>query len=143
MSMVLVSYVHLGFFDFYVLSSKQLYMPVCVALSPINLCQSQYPPRYPCKIQYCKVLSESQKTTYRIVASRSTCYYSDNQIFWFLKSRMVTCPKSFFRDKTFLFVVRMSWKKDTWQLHDVFVKYLFFQLIRTFFIFWPSMLLFD
>ena len=31
--------------------------------------------------------------TYRIVASRNNCYYSGNQKFCFLKSRLVTCYK--------------------------------------------------
>ena len=33
--------------------------------------------------------------TYRIVASTNTCYYSENQIFWFLKSWIVTCRNFF------------------------------------------------
>ena len=37
---------------------------------------------------------------YRIVASTNTCYYSENQIFGFLKSRIVTW-RFFFRKKIF------------------------------------------
>ena len=44
--------------------------------------------------------------TYRIVACTNTCYYSENQIFCFLKSRILTCRIFFFRNKTFLFVIR-------------------------------------
>ena len=40
---------------------------------------------------------------YRIVASRSTCCYSGNPKFCFLKSRLVTCRIIVFRDKTFCF----------------------------------------
>ena len=32
---------------------------------------------------------------YRIVTSTNTCYYSENQIFYFLKSRILTCRKFF------------------------------------------------
>ena len=46
---------------------------------------------------------------YRIVASRSTCYYSENEKFCFSKSQILTCRIFFFRNKTFLFVVQMSW----------------------------------
>ena len=77
------------------------------------------------------------KVKYRKVASRSTCYYSENQIFWFSKSRIVTCRKFFLGTKLFCLLSEWAEKKDTWQTHDVFVKYLFFQLIRTTFIFWP------
>ena len=80
---------------------------------------------------------------YRIVASRSTCYYSENQIFLFLKSRIVTCRKFFLGTKLFCLLSKWAEKKGTWQTHDVFVKYLFFQLIRTTFIFWPPMLLIE
>ena len=59
---------------------------------------------------------------YRIVASTNTCYYSENQIFWFLKSWIVTCRKFIFMNKSFVLVVQMSWKKHTWQTHHVFVK---------------------
>ena len=52
---------------------------------------------------------------YRIVASTNMCYYSENQIFGLLS--------------------KWAEKKDTWQMHDVFVKYLSFQLIQTTFIF--------
>ena len=41
--------------------------------------------------------------TYRIVAIKSTCYYSENQIFCFLKSRIPTC-RIFLGIKLFLFV---------------------------------------
>jgi hypothetical protein len=34
--------------------------------------------------------------TYRIVASRSTTYYSGNQKFCFLESRLLTCTNIFF-----------------------------------------------
>ena len=47
--------------------------------------------------------------TYRIVASRSTCYYSGNQRFCFLKSRILTCPNIFFRNNTFLFLKIENW----------------------------------
>ena len=50
-------------------------------------------------------------SSHRIVASTNTCYYSENKIFWFLKSRIVTCRKFIFRNKIFLFVVRMKLKK--------------------------------
>ena len=53
---------------------------------------------------------------------------SDFLIFKVSNSNM---QQIFFRNKTFLFVVQMSWKKNIWQMYDVFVKYLFFQLIRT------------
>ena len=46
---------------------------------------------------------------YHIVANTNTCYYSENQIFDFLKSWILTCQKKIFRNKTFLFVVRISW----------------------------------
>ena len=46
---------------------------------------------------------------YHIVASRRTCYYSGNQKFFFLKSWLLTCPNTFFRDKTFLFLKIESW----------------------------------
>ena len=60
---------------------------------------------------------------YRIVASTNTCYYSENQIFCFLKSRIVTCQ--FFLGKNlFLCVVRT-------------LRY------RTTFIFWRPMLLIE
>ena len=44
-------------------------------------------------IQYClfQHLELKLKNIYRIVASRSTCYSSENQIFDFLKSRILTC----------------------------------------------------
>ena len=45
---------------------------------------------------------------YRIVASTNTCYYSKNQICYFLKSRILACRNFFFRNKTFLIVVRIS-----------------------------------
>ena len=45
---------------------------------------------------------------YCIVASRSTCYYSENQKFCFLKSRLLTCPHIFFRNKSFLLKIE-SW----------------------------------
>ena len=45
---------------------------------------------------------------YRIVASTNTCYYSKNQMFYFLKSRILACRNFFFRNKTFLIVVRIS-----------------------------------
>ena len=45
---------------------------------------------------------------YRIVASTNKCYYSENQIFLFFKVSNTNMPKIFFRNKTFLFVVRMS-----------------------------------
>ena len=35
-------------------------------------------------------LWNSKKSMYRIVASTNTCYYSENQIFCFLKSRILT-----------------------------------------------------
>ena len=62
---------------------------------------------------------------YSIVASTNTCYYSENQIFCFLKSRIVTCW-FFFRKKPFLFVeisLRYSGylTNTCWETH-VFVK---------------------
>ena len=54
----------------------------------------------------------------------------------FLQSRIVT-RRFFLGIKLFCLLSEWAEKKDTWQLHDVFVKYLFFQLIRTTFIFWP------
>ena len=46
---------------------------------------------------------------YRIVASRSTSYYSRNQKFCFLKSRLQTCPNILFRNKTFFVLKIESW----------------------------------
>ena len=66
------------------------------------------------QLENCKVcISLVWWNTYRIVASTNTCYYSGNQIFWFLKSRIVTCHKMqfFLGKKTFLFFVKMSWEK--------------------------------
>ena len=45
---------------------------------------------------------------YRTVASRSTCYCSENQNFCFLKSRILTC-RNFFLNKTFLLLKLESW----------------------------------
>ena len=42
---------------------------------------------------------------YRIVVGTNTCDYSENQIFCFLKSRILMC-QFFFRKKSFLFVLR-------------------------------------
>ena len=39
---------------------------------------------------YCRA-SNKEATMYRIVMSRSTCYYSENQKFCFLKSGLLTC----------------------------------------------------
>ena len=49
--------------------------------------------------------AKGQSLNYRIVASTNTCYYSEKSDF--LQSRIVT-RRFFFRNKTFLFVVRMS-----------------------------------
>ena len=48
----------------------------------------------------------SLQLNYRIVASRSTCYYEilGNQKFCFLKSRLLTCPKFFLGTKLFCFL---------------------------------------
>ena len=59
---------------------------------------------------------------YGIVASTNMCYYSENQIFWFLKSRIVTCRKFFLGTKLFCLLSKWAEKKDTWQTHDVFIK---------------------
>ena len=70
-----------------------------------------------------------------IVASRSTCYYSENQKFCFLESRLVTCCIFFFRNKTFLFVKIESWNfqhlidlgfRETSQNFSSFGQLLFF-----------------
>ena len=53
---------------------------------------------------------------YRIVARTNTCYYSENQIFLFFKVSNTDMPKFFFRNITFLFVVRMSW--NFVRIHD-------------------------
>ena len=45
--------------------------------------------------------TQTQIGQYRIVASRSTCYYSENQIFYFLKSRILTCRIYFLGTKLF------------------------------------------
>ena len=42
-------------------------------------------------------------SNYRIVTSRSTCYYSGNQKFCFLKSRLLTCRIFFLGTKLFCF----------------------------------------
>ena len=55
------------------------------------------------------VLFQTPKCVKMIVASSSTCYYSENQIFCFLESQILTWRNYFFRNKTFLFVVQMSW----------------------------------
>ena len=56
---------------------------------------------------------------YRIVASTNTCYYSENQIFHFLKSRIVTC-QIFFLEKNFLICEdRKILKIVTWQTYEV------------------------
>ena len=73
-------------------------------------------------------------TTYRIVASRSTCYYSGNQKFCFFKSRLVTCRKFFYEQNFFVCQDRKLkysasyWFRISWILTKV-------QLIRTTFIF--------
>jgi len=81
--------------------------------------------------------------TYRIVASRSSCYYSENQNFCFLKSRILTCRKIFLWAKLFfVFEARKLkfeasyWSGTLWILAK-------FQLIRTTFIFWHSMFLIE
>jgi len=71
-------------------------------------------------------------TEYRIVASTNTCYYSENQIFWFLKSRIVTCRNFFLGTKPICLLSKWAEKKDTWQTHD-----------RTTFNFWHPMLLIE
>ena len=49
------------------------------------------------------------KSTYRIVTSRSTCYYSGNQKFCFLKSRLLTCCIFFSsRKRIHVFIPRFS-----------------------------------
>ena len=50
----------------------------------------------------------SYKRTYRKVASRSTCYYSENQKSCIFKSQLLTCH-TFFRNKTFMFVKIDDW----------------------------------
>ena len=46
-------------------------------------------------------LRMSEICKYRIVASTNTCYYSENQIFHFLKSRILTCQNFFLGIKLF------------------------------------------
>ena len=60
---------------------------------------------------------EGLKMEYRIVASRSMCYYSENQRFCFLKTRLLSCRISFFRSKTFLF-----FKIESWNFQHLFEK---------------------
>ena len=72
---------------------------------------------------------------YHIVTSRSTCYYSGNQKFCFLKSRLVTCrtfllgtkPFFVFQDRKLKFLASY-WYRISWILTK-------FQLIRITFIF--------
>ena len=70
---------------------------------------------------------DPKNNEYCIVASRSTCYYSENQKFAFLKSLLLTCH-IFFRNKTFqdrkLKLSASYWFKISWILTK-------FQLIRT------------
>ena len=55
---------------------------------------------------------------YSIVASTNTCYYSENQIFCFLKSRIVTC-RFFLGEKLFCLLLDLLDIPTTWQKHDV------------------------
>ena len=48
-----------------------------------------------------KFIFRNKHMKYRIVASRSTCYYSGNQKFCFLKSRLLTCRIFFLGTKLF------------------------------------------
>ena len=64
------------------------------------------------QLENCKVcISLVWWNTYRIVASTNTCYYSGNQIFWFLKSRIVTCRKFFLGTKLFWLLSEWAEKK--------------------------------
>ena len=57
-------------------------------------------------IQFLIILTKFHYLHYRIVASRSTCYYSENQIFLIFKVSNSNMPQFFFRNKTFLLAVR-------------------------------------
>ena len=59
---------------------------------------------------------------YRIVASRNTCYYSENQIFCFLKSWILTCLIFFLGTKLFCLPLDLLDIPATWQTHDAFNK---------------------
>ena len=82
---------------------------------------------------------------YRIVPSRNTCYYSENQkirksenqIFCFLKSRILTCRIFFLGTKLFCLLSEWAEKNDTWQTHDVFSKHLFSAHLDNFYFLTP------
>ena len=75
---------------------------------------------------------------YHIVASRRTCYYSENQNFFFKVSN-TNMPNFFFRNKTFFCLLNeLKFCEEKWNLKSwILIK---FQLIRTTFIFWCPML---
>ena len=60
--------------------------------------------------------------TYRIVASTKTCYYSENQIFCFLKSQILTRQFFFLGKNLFCLSLDLLDIPATWQTHHVFVK---------------------
>ena len=62
------------------------------------------------------------KRIYHIFMSTNMCNYSENEIFWFLKSQIVTCRNFLLGKKLFICCPNELKKKDTWQTHDVFVK---------------------
>ena len=88
----------------------------------------------------CVVLSFADSQEYRIVASTNTCCYSENQIFHFLKSQIVTC-----RIGIKLFYLWRQKDSEDSDLTNIWCvcQVTFFQLIWTTFIFWPPMLLIE